>query len=87
MFDLYDIWNQRVFVGDTVIASRPSGAGSSELAFCEVMKIREKSVTLRLLNPDGTPKEPGRWEAESFTLQKNHGKDKCRKIVKHSPEV
>ncbi len=85
MFILQDMWGDDVYVGDTVIASRPAGAGTTQLDYCEVGKIHAKSVTLIRLNRDGSHAEPKyQWENVKFTLQKAYGSsDQCGKIVKY----
>ncbi len=79
---LEDMWGDTVNVGDTVIASRPAGAGTTMLEYCEVAKINESSVSLRSITREGNIKEQ-RWGSPNFTLQKNRSSNKCIKIVKY----
>ena len=76
---LYDRFERPLDVGDIVVASRPSGNNSSEVTLCRVHKIRDKTVSLRLLNLDYTDKEPARWEAPIFTCNKASN-DICKKL-------
>lgn len=88
MFRAFDMWGDEVFVGDTVIVSRPT-EGSSYLSYCKIQKINEKSVTIRRLNRDNSEYEQTeRWgDAPVFTVKKNRyaeNKDSCEKIVRHN---
>lgn len=91
-----DLFGDALSVGDTVIASRPAGAGTTELEFCEIIKINDGSVSLRPLERDGTPKKEQQYNyktrqfedghKKAFSLQKAYGKsDQCRKIVRFIP--
>jgi hypothetical protein len=83
MHTLTDMWDEQVYVGDTVIASRPAGAGTTMLQYCRVTKVNEKSVSLISLQRDGEAAVPRySWESGKFTLQKNSG-NRCNKIVRH----
>jgi hypothetical protein len=84
MYLLTDIWDEPVYTGDTVIASRPAGNGSSKVDYCRVTKINEKSVSLQVIDREGNPVQPVRWETGKFTLQKGYKGDKCVKIVRHT---
>jgi hypothetical protein len=78
-----DIFDEQVYVGDTVIASRPSGNGSSRVDYCKVNKINPKSVSLEVIDREGNELPPPRWGSNKFTLQKNRNSDRCEKIVRH----
>lgn len=82
MFDLFDMWGERVRIGDLVYASRPSGNGSSVIDFCKVKNITKQSVSLMPVERDGRDKEKHRYGYGPCTLTKNRGSDECRKIVK-----
>lgn len=75
---LYDRFERPLDVGDIVVASRPSGNNSSEVTLCRVHKIRDKTVSLRLLNLDYTEKEV-KWGAPIFTCNKTND-DICKKL-------
>ena len=84
MYLLEDMWGDDVQAGDTVIASRPAGAGTTMLEYCEVVKVNQKSVRLRSLDRNGQTKTPKwSWEAPEFNLQKRPRADQCVKIVKY----
>lgn len=82
MFELFDMWGDRVVIGDFVYASRPSGNGSSIIDFCKVKNITKNSVSLLPVHRDGRDKEQHRYGHGPCTLTKSHGSDNCRKIVK-----
>lgn len=82
MYPLEDIWGEPVFIDDFVYFSRPSGKGSSAMAYGKVVAIREKNFTVQRLNRDGTEYQPGGWEAAKVVLNKGYNKVTCSKIVK-----
>lgn len=84
MYLLTDIWDEPVYTGDTVIASRPAGTGSSKVQYCRVTKINEKSVSLQCIDREGNPFVKDRWDSGKFTLTKGYKGVRCNKIVRHA---